>query len=255
MEDPKETAEMDNTIFEIKHLSKSFGNHEVLKDIDFSVSKGDVTSIIGASGSGKSTLLRCINLLENPTSGQILYHGDDVMGRGYDIPTYRSRVGMVFQSFNLFNNMTVLDNCIVGQVKVLKKNREEARQHALYYLEKVGMAPYINAKPRQLSGGQKQRVAIARALAMDPEVLLFDEPTSALDPEMVGEVLNVMQSLAQDGMTMLVVTHEMAFARDVSNHVVFMSQGVICEEGSPEDVFGNPQKQETRDFLARFRNH
>ena len=246
---------MENTIFEIKHLSKSFGNHEVLKDIDFCVSKGDVTSIIGASGSGKSTLLRCINLLENPTSGQILYHGNDVMGRGYDVPTYRSRVGMVFQSFNLFNNMTVLENCIVGQVKVLKKNREDARQHALYYLEKVGMAPYINAKPRQISGGQKQRVAIARALAMDPEVLLFDEPTSALDPEMVGEVLNVMQSLAQEGMTMLVVTHEMAFARDVSNRVVFMSQGVICEEGSPEEVFGNPQKQETKDFLARFRNH
>lgn len=245
---------MDNTIFEIKHLSKSFGTHEVLKDIDFSVSKGDVTSIIGASGSGKSTLLRCINLLENPTSGQILYHGDDVMSRGYNIPTYRSRVGMVFQSFNLFNNMTILENCIVGQVKVLKKSREEARQHALYYLEKVGMAPYINAKPRQISGGQKQRVAIARALAMDPEVLLFDEPTSALDPEMVGEVLAVMQSLAQEGMTMLVVTHEMAFARDVSNNVVFMSQGIICEEGSPEEVFGNPQKQETKDFLARFRN-
>ena len=246
---------MDQKIFEIKHLSKSFGTHEVLKDIDFSVSKGDVTSIIGASGSGKSTLLRCINLLENPSSGQILYHGDNVMSRGYNIPTYRSRVGMVFQSFNLFNNMTVLDNCIVGQVKVLKKNQEEAKQHALYYLEKVGMAPYINAKPRQLSGGQKQRVAIARALAMDPEVLLFDEPTSALDPEMVGEVLNVMQSLAQEGMTMLVVTHEMAFARDVSNHVVFMSQGVICEEGSPEEVFGNPKKQETKDFLARFRSH
>ena len=246
---------MDNMIFEIKHLSKSFGNHEVLKDIDFSVNKGDVTSIIGASGSGKSTLLRCINMLENPTSGQILYHGENVMGRGYDIPTYRSRVGMVFQSFNLFNNMTVLDNCIVGQVKVLKKNRAEARQHALYYLEKVGMAPYINAKPRQLSGGQKQRVAIARALAMDPEVLLFDEPTSALDPEMVGEVLTVMQGLAQEGMTMLVVTHEMAFARDVSNHVVFMSQGVICEEGSPEEVFGNPRKQETKDFLSRFRNN
>ena len=246
---------MDQKIFEIKHLSKSFGTHEVLKDIDFSVCKGDVTSIIGASGSGKSTLLRCINLLENPSSGQILYHGDNVMSRGYNIPTYRSRVGMVFQSFNLFNNMTVLDNCIVGQVKVLKKNQEEAKQHALYYLEKVGMAPYINAKPRQLSGGQKQRVAIARALAMDPEVLLFDEPTSALDPEMVGEVLNVMQSLAQEGMTMLVVTHEMAFARDVSNHVVFMSQGVICEEGSPEEVFGNPQKQETKDFLARFRSH
>ena len=246
---------MDNTILQIQHLSKSFGSHEVLKDIDFSVKKGDVTSIIGASGSGKSTLLRCINLLENPTSGQILYHGNNIMSRGYNVPTYRSRVGMVFQSFNLFNNMTVLDNCIVGQVKVLKKNQEEAKQHALYYLEKVGMAPYINAKPRQLSGGQKQRVAIARALAMDPEVLLFDEPTSALDPEMVGEVLAVMQSLAQEGMTMLVVTHEMAFARDVSNHVVFMSQGVSCEEGSPEDVFCNPQKQETRDFLARFRNH
>ena len=245
---------MDNKILEIKHLSKSFGTHEVLKDIDFSVRKGDVTSIIGASGSGKSTLLRCINLLENPSSGQILYHGDNVTSRGFNVPTYRSRVGMVFQSFNLFNNMTVLENCIVGQVKVLKKNPEEARQHALYYLEKVGMAPYINAKPRQISGGQKQRVAIARALAMDPEVLLFDEPTSALDPEMVGEVLSVMQSLAQEGMTMLVVTHEMAFARDVSNHVVFMSQGVICEEGTPEDVFGNPRKQETRDFLARFRN-
>jgi len=245
---------MDNMIFEIKHLSKSFGTHEVLKDIDFSVKKGDVTSIIGASGSGKSTLLRCINLLENPSSGEILYHGDNVMRRGYDIPTYRSRVGMVFQSFNLFNNMTVLENCIVGQVKVLKKDREEAREHALYYLEKVGMAPYINAKPRQISGGQKQRVAIARALAMDPEVLLFDEPTSALDPEMVGEVLSVMQGLAQEGMTMLVVTHEMAFARDVSNHVVFMSQGIICEEGSPDEVFGNPQKQETKDFLARFRN-
>ena len=245
---------MDNTILNIQHLSKSFGSHEVLTDIDFSVKKGDVTSIIGASGSGKSTLLRCINLLENPSSGEILYHGENILRRGFDVPAYRSRVGMVFQSFNLFNNMTVLENCIVGQVKVLKKNPEEARQHAMYYLEKVGMAPYINAKPRQISGGQKQRVAIARALAMDPEVLLFDEPTSALDPEMVGEVLAVMQSLAQEGMTMLVVTHEMAFARDVSNHVVFMNQGVICEEGSPADVFGNPQKQETRDFLSRFRN-
>ena len=246
---------MDNTILQIQHLSKSFGSHEVLKDIDFSVKKGDVTSIIGASGSGKSTLLRCINRLENPSSGEILYHGENVLRRGFDVPSYRSRVGMVFQSFNLFNNMTVLENCIVGQVKVLKKNREEAKRHALYYLEKVGMAPYINAKPRQISGGQKQRVAIARALAMDPEVLLFDEPTSALDPEMVGEVLNVMQSLAQEGITMLVVTHEMAFARDVSTHVVFMNQGVICEEGSPAEVFGNPQKQETKDFLARFRNH
>ena len=245
---------MDNTILEIKHLSKAFGTHEVLKDIDFSVKKGDVTSIIGASGSGKSTLLRCINLLENPSSGEILYHGENVLRRGFNVPGYRSRVGMVFQSFNLFNNMSVLENCIVGQVKVLGRSREEAREHAMYYLEKVGMAPYINAKPRQISGGQKQRVAIARALAMDPEVLLFDEPTSALDPEMVGEVLTVMQSLAQEGMTMLVVTHEMAFARDVSNRVVYMNQGVICEDGTPAEVFGNPKKQETRDFLSRFRN-
>ncbi len=245
---------MGDMILQVNHLSKSFGTHEVLRDIDFTVNKGDVTSIIGASGSGKSTLLRCINLLENPTSGEILYHGENVVRRGFNAAAYRSRVGMVFQSFNLFNNMTVLENCIVGQVKVLKKSREEAKQHALYYLEKVGMAPYINAKPRQISGGQKQRVAIARALAMDPEVLLFDEPTSALDPEMVGEVLTVMQSLAQEGMTMLVVTHEMAFARDVSNRVVYMNEGVICEEGAPEDVFGNPQKQETRNFLSRFRN-
>ena len=244
---------MSEMILQVKHLGKSFGTHEVLRDVDFTVNKGDVTSIIGASGSGKSTLLRCINLLENPSSGEILYHGENVVRRGFNAAAYRSRVGMVFQSFNLFNNMTVLENCIVGQVKVLKKDREEARKHAMYYLEKVGMAPYINAKPRQISGGQKQRVAIARALAMDPEVLLFDEPTSALDPEMVGEVLSVMQQLAQEGMTMLVVTHEMAFARDVSNRVVFMSQGVICEEGSPEDVFGNPQKQETKNFLARFR--
>ena len=245
---------MDEMILQVNHLSKSFGTHEVLRDIDFTVKKGDVTSIIGASGSGKSTLLRCINLLEIPTSGEILYHGENVVKRGFNAPAYRSHVGMVFQSFNLFNNMTVLENCITGQVKVLKKSREEAKKHAMYYLEKVGMAPYINAKPRQISGGQKQRVAIARALAMDPEVLLFDEPTSALDPEMVGEVLSVMQDLAQEGMTMLVVTHEMAFARDVSNHVVYMNGGVICEEGSPEEVFGNPQKQETRDFLARFRN-
>ena len=243
-----------NKILEIKHLGKSFGTHEVLKDIDFTVSKGDVISIIGASGSGKSTLLRCVNLLETPSSGEIWYQGKNVLDRSVKAPEYRSHVGMVFQSFNLFNNMTVLENCMVGQTKVLKRSKEEARAIALEYLQKVGMLPYINAKPRQMSGGQKQRVAIARALAMGPEILLFDEPTSALDPEMVGEVLTVMQSLAQEGMTMLVVTHEMAFARDVSNHVVFMSQGVICEEGSPEEVFGNPQKQETRDFLARFRN-
>ena len=245
---------MAEEILRINHLSKAFGKHKVLMDIDFNVAKGDVTSIIGASGSGKSTLLRCINLLENPSSGEILYHGENVVRRGFNAPAYRARVGMVFQSFNLFNNMTVLENCIVGQVKVLKKSREEAKQHALYYLEKVGMTPYINAKPRQISGGQKQRVAIARALAMNPEVLLFDEPTSALDPEMVGEVLEVMHQLAQEGMTMMVVTHEMAFARDVSNHVVYMNEGVICEEGTPEEVFGNPQKQETKDFLSRFRN-
>ena len=245
---------MSENILEIRHLGKSFGTHEVLRDIDFNVQKGDVISIIGASGSGKSTLLRCINLLETPTGGEILYHGKNVAGRGVNAADYRSHVGMVFQSFNLFNNMTVLENCMVGQIKVLKKNKEDARKSAMNYLEKVGMAPYINAKPRQISGGQKQRVAIARALAMDPEVLLFDEPTSALDPEMVGEVLNVMQALANDGMTMLVVTHEMAFARDVSTHVVYMNQGVICEEGAPADVFGNPQQQETRDFLSRFRN-
>ena len=239
-------------ILEIRHLSKSFGQHQVLKDIDFTVNPGDVTSIIGASGSGKSTLLRCINLLETPSSGEILYHGKNVAGRGINAPEYRSHVGMVFQSFNLFIYMTVLENCMVGQIKVLKRSKEEARQNALLYLDKVGMAPYINAKPRQISGGQKQRVAIARALAMNPEMLLFDEPTSALDPEMVGEVLTVMQQLAKEGMTMLVVTHEMAFAKDVSNHVVYMADGVICEQGTPEALFGNPQKQETKDFLSRF---
>ena len=243
---------MSEMILKVNHLSKSFGTHEVLRDIDFTVNKGDVTSIIGASGSGKSTLLRCINLLETPSSGEIIYHGENVAGPKVNAAAYRSRVGMVFQSFNLFNNMTVLENCMVGQIKVLKKSKEEARKHAMYYLEKVGMAPYINAKPRQISGGQKQRVAIARALAMDPEVLLFDEPTSALDPEMVGEVLTVMRNLAEEGVTMLVVTHEMAFARDVSNRVVYMNDGFICEQGTPAEVFGNPQKQETRDFLSRF---
>ena len=246
---------MSENILEIRHLGKSFGTHEVLRDIDFTVKKGDVISIIGASGSGKSTLLRCVNLLETPSSGQILYHDTDVAGRGVNAPEYRSHVGMVFQSFNLFNNMSVLKNCLVGQMKVLKRSKEEARQQAMKYLEKVGMAPYINAKPRQLSGGQKQRVAIARALAMDPEVLLFDEPTSALDPEMVGEVLSVMRDLAAEGLTMLVVTHEMAFARDVSNHVVFMRDGVIWEEGTPQQIFENPQKAETQEFLSRFRAH
>ena len=244
---------MAEQILQVNHLSKSFGSNLVLKDIDFTVSTGDVISIIGASGSGKSTLLRCINLLETPSSGEILYHGKNVLGRGTRAPEYRSHVGMVFQSFNLFNNMTVLENCMTGQIKVLKRGKEEARRHAMEYLERVGMAPFINARPRQISGGQKQRVAIARAMAMDPEILLFDEPTSALDPEMVGEVLNVMQVLAESGMTMLVVTHEMAFARDVSSRVVYMSGGVICEQGSPKEIFGNPQKQETIDFLSRFR--
>ena len=246
---------MNHQILEVKHLSKAFGKNVVLRDIDFSVSKGDVISIIGASGSGKSTLLRCINLLETPTFGEIWYDGQNVADRKMKPHKYRRHVGMVFQSFNLFNNMSVLKNCMVGQMKVLGRSKEEARKNAMYYLQKVGMAAYINAKPRQISGGQKQRVAIARALAMNPDVLLFDEPTSALDPEMVGEVLSVMQDLAQEGMTMLVVTHEMAFARDVSNRVVYMNEGVICEQGSPEELFGNPQRQETKDFLARFRNN
>ena len=246
---------MSDMILQVRHLSKSFGSHEVLRDIDFVVHSGDVTSIIGASGSGKSTLLRCINLLETPTSGEILFHGENIVDQRGGATAYRAKVGMVFQSFNLFNNMTVLKNCMVGQTKVLKRGADEARDNAMKYLEKVGMVPYLNAKPRQLSGGQKQRVAIARALAMDPEVLLFDEPTSALDPEMVGEVLSVMQDLARAGMTMLVVTHEMAFARDVSSHVVYMNQGVICEEGTPEQIFGDPQRQETKDFLSRFRKN
>lgn len=242
-----------DAILEVKHLSKSFGANAVLKDIDFVVHPGDVTSIIGSSGSGKSTLLRCINLLETPTSGDVVFHGDSVVDKKVNAAAYRAKVGMVFQSFNLFNNMSVLENCIIGQTKVLKRNKEEAKEKAMQYLTKVGMNPYINAKPRQLSGGQKQRVAIARALAMEPEILLFDEPTSALDPEMVGEVLEVMRGLANEGMTMLVVTHEMAFARDVSNHVVYMADGVICEEGSHSDIFENPQNARTKDFLARFR--
>ena len=234
---------MEQQILQVKHLSKSFGKQEVLKDIDFTVNKGDVISILGKSGSGKSTLLRCINLLETPNRGEILFHGTNMAGRGANAAAYRAKVGMVFQSFNLFNNMTVLENCIVGQVKVLKRNKEEAQKHAMEFL-----------RPRQISGGQKQRVAIARALAMDPEILLFDEPTSALDPEMVGEVLSVMRTIASEGMTMLVVTHEMAFARDVSSRVVFMADGVICEEGTPEQIFSTPKQERTKEFLARFHN-
>ena len=241
-------------IIEIKHLSKAFGANVVLKDINFTVNKGDVTCIIGASGSGKSTILRCINLLETPTSGDILYHGDSILTKGFKQTEFRVHVGMCFQSFNLFNNMTVLENCMIGQIKVLKKTKEEAKRNALVYLHKVGMAAYINARPDQISGGQKQRVAIARALAMEPEVLLFDEPTSALDPEMVGEVLNVMKQLAKEGMTMIVVTHEMGFARQVSNKVLFMADGLIEEEGTPEEIFDHPQSDRTKAFLAKVLN-
>lgn len=243
---------MAENVIELVHLQKQFGAHEVLRDINLGVKKGEVLSIIGASGSGKSTMLRCINQLETPTSGQVLFHGEDIAGKDFDLIQYRTKVGMVFQSFNLFNNMTALGNCITGQTAALKRGRKEAEEKAMHYLTKVGMAPFINARPSQLSGGQKQRVAIARALAMEPEVLLFDEPTSALDPQMVGEVLDVMTNLAKEGLTMIVVTHEMAFARDVSSDVVFMADGVICEQGKPKEIFENPQNAKTREFLSRF---
>lgn len=241
---------VEEPIIEIRHLGKNFGDHEVLKDIDFDVYKGDVTCIIGSSGSGKSTLLRCINLFETPTAGEIYYHGEDIT-KTKSAPKYREKVTMVFQSFNLFNNMSVLSNCTIGPRKVLKMKKNEANEIALKYLELVGMSAYVNAKPKQLSGGQKQRVAIARALAMSPEVILFDEPTSALDPEMVGEVLEVMKDLAESGLTMLVVTHEMAFARDVANKVVFMDGGVIVEQGSPDEIFTSPKEDRTKAFLSR----
>jgi len=237
-------------VIEIKGLHKAFGSHEVLKGIDFAANKGEVVCIIGSSGSGKSTLLRCINLLENPDKGEIRYHGKDILTDDtVNMPQYHAKVGMVFQQFNLFGNMTVLENCMTGQMKVLGRSREESMNNAMKYLRKVGMEAYVNAKPRQLSGGQKQRVAIARSLAMDPEVILFDEPTSALDPEMVGEVLSVMQNLAQEGLTMLVVTHEMGFARAVADKVVFMDQGVIAEEGTPDEVLGSPKHERLKSFL------
>lgn len=238
-------------IIEINHLKKNFGAVEVLKDIDFSVGKGEVVCIIGASGSGKSTLLRCINLLELPTSGEVIYHGHNILDGTMSTAEYRAKMGMVFQQFNLFNNLTVLNNCVVGQVKVLKRDPQTAKNIAMKYLEQVGMAGFINAKPAQISGGQKQRVAIARALSMEPEALLFDEPTSALDPEMVGEVLKVMKGLAHSGLTMLVVTHEMGFARDVADRVVFMDDGVIVEEDIPEVIFNNPKQERTKVFLKR----
>ena len=241
---------MAEQVIEIKGLHKAFGSHEVLKGVDFAANKGEVVCIIGSSGSGKSTLLRCINLLENPDQGAILYHGKDILtDETINMPQYHAKVGMVFQQFNLFGNMTVLENCMTGQMKVLGRSREESMENAMKYLRKVGMEAYVSAKPRQLSGGQKQRVAIARSLAMDPEVILFDEPTSALDPEMVGEVLSVMQNLAQEGLTMLVVTHEMGFARAVANKVVFMDQGVIAEEGTPDEVLGSPKHERLQSFL------
>lgn len=241
---------MENVI-EIKHLNKAFGDHEVLKDINFSVKKGEVVCIIGSSGSGKSTLLRCVNLLEKPSGGEIIYNNENILDDKHDIYKYRTKLGMVFQQFNLFDNHNVLSNCVVGQIKVLKRSKSEAEEIAMKFLDVVGMGKYINAKPKQLSGGQKQRVAIARALSMEPDAILFDEPTSALDPEMVGEVLKVMKELANTGLTMLVVTHEMEFAREVADRVVFMNNGIIEEEGTPEEIFNNPKKERTREFLKR----
>lgn len=243
---------MAEKIIEINRLKKAFGENSVLKDISFSVEKGDVISIIGPSGSGKSTLLRCVNFLETPSGGEIFFHGKPVDDKELKLTDYRARVGMVFQSFNLFDNMTVLKNCTAGQKIVLKRSEEEAKKIALENLSKVGMSAYVNARPKQLSGGQKQRVAIARALCMNPEVILFDEPTSALDPEMVDEVLAVMKSLAESGITMIIVTHEMAFARDVSNKVIFMDGGVIEEQGSPSEIFTSPKSPRTKEFLSRF---
>ena len=244
---------MTETILEIKNLKKSYGKNEVLKDISLSVKEGEVISIIGSSGSGKSTFLRSINLLESPSGGEILFHGENVLKKGYNLTAYREKLGMVFQSFNLFENLNVLENAIVAQTTVLKRDRKEAENIAKANLEKVGMGEqYWKAKPKQLSGGQKQRVAIARALSVNPEAILFDEPTSALDPEMVGEVLKTMQELSQTGLTMIIVTHEMEFARDVSDRVIFMDQGVIAEQGSPEQIFENPKEERTKEFLKRF---
>ena len=242
-------------ILELEHLEKSFGDHVVLRDINLSVSKGEVISVIGSSGSGKSTMLRCINLLEEPTGGRIIFEGNDISDKKNNVTSYRARVGMVFQQFNLFNNMNVLENCVCPQVTVLKKSRADAEKTAREYLAKVGMDSYINARPKQLSGGQKQRVAIARSLSMHPDIILFDEPTSALDPEMVGEVLEVMQSLAKSGLTMIVVTHEMAFARDVSTRVIFMDGGVILEDSTPDVIFNTPREQRTKEFLTRYLNN
>ncbi len=242
---------MADIILEFNHLEKKFGDNLVLKDISFTVEKGQVISVIGSSGSGKSTMLRCVNLLETPTGGDILFKGESILKRGFNVNAYRTKVGMVFQSFNLYNNMTAFENCVKPQMIVLKRSRVEAETIAREYIEKVGMSAYINARPSQLSGGQKQRIAIARTLAINPEIVLFDEPTSALDPEMVGEVLQVMKDLAKTGLTMIVVTHEMGFARDVSNRVIFMDNGVIAEDSSPDEIFTNPKNQRTKEFLSR----
>ena len=239
-------------ILKLEHLEKNFGDHVVLRDINLSVSKGEVISVIGSSGSGKSTMLRCINLLEEPTGGRIIFEGNDISDKKNNVTSYRARVGMVFQQFNLFNNMNVLENCVCPQVTVLKKSRADAEKTAREYLAKVGMDSFVNARPKQLSGGQKQRVAIARSLSMHPDIILFDEPTSALDPEMVGEVLEVMQSLAKSGLTMIVVTHEMAFARDVSTRVIFMDGGIIIEDSTPEEIFNSPREERTKEFLTRY---
>ena len=245
---------MTNPVIELKNVTKSFGDHKVLKGVNLKVDSGEVVSVIGASGSGKSTMLRCINLLERPDGGDILFNGESIFGQDVNIAGYRTKVGMVFQSFNLFENMNVLKNCTIGQIKVLKRDKKEAEEIALKYLEKVGMSAFVNARPSQLSGGQKHRVAIARALAMEPEVLLFDEPTSALDPEMVGEVLLVMKRLAESGLTMIVVTHEMQFAKDVSSRVVFMDGGVVAEDDTPEVIFNSPKNPRTQEFLYRVLN-
>ena len=247
---------MNEKIIEIKHLRKSFGENEVLKDISVTVNKGEVVTIIGSSGSGKSTFLRCINLLEKPTGGEIIYNGENVLAPKYNLPKYRTNLGMVFQSFNLFNNMNVLENCMSGQTTVLKRDKETAKKVAIENLEKVGMDRYIEAKPAQLSGGQKQRVAIARALSMNPDVLLFDEPTSALDPEMVGEVLSVMQRLAQQGMTMVIVTHEMGFAREVADRIIFMAEGqVLVDTTDVAGFFDHPTEPRAKQFLSKIINH
>ncbi|MBI0033608.1 amino acid ABC transporter ATP-binding protein [Lactobacillus sp. M0396] len=248
-------TESNETILSLKHIKKTFGEHQVLKDISFDINKGEIATIIGPSGGGKSTTLRCINLLEEPTAGEVDFHGKNVLAPNYNCNIYRAKVGMVFQQFDLFENKNVLANCMVGQELVLKRSKDEARQIALANLKKVGMEQYVNARPSQLSGGQQQRVAIARAICMDPEILLFDEPTSALDPEMVGEVLSVMKNLATTGLTMIIVTHEMAFAKEISDQMFFISDGVITEQGKPDQLFNHPQNEKTAKFLSNFQNN